>query len=263
MELTMVARLTFLGSGSAFTVGEDNWQSNMLIESAGGRRLLVDCGSDARLSLAEQGLRAKDIDAVYVSHLHSDHMGGLEWLGFSTFFDPDAGRPMLFAEQNRLIRLWSSSLSGSMSRSGLATLEDYFEVHPVASEGCFVWEGQRFELTGMLHAMDGSVPLISFGLRFETPSGRHFITSDSRFEPDRHADVYAWADLVFQDCETSYTPDGQPARSGIHAHYEDLCTLPDELRRKMWLYHYQPGHRPDATADGFRGFVAKGQSFPL
>ncbi len=52
----MVTRLRFLGSGNAFTVGDGNWQSNMLIESDAGRRLLVDCGSDARLSLAEQGL---------------------------------------------------------------------------------------------------------------------------------------------------------------------------------------------------------------
>jgi ribonuclease BN (tRNA processing enzyme) len=259
----MVTRLTFLGSGSAFTVGDGNWQSNMLIESAGGRRLLVDCGCDARLSLAEAGLQAKDIDAVFVSHLHSDHVGGLEWLGFSTFFDPTAGRPVLFGEQNRLVRLWSSSLSGSMSRSGLATLADYFEVHPVASEGFFVWEGQRFELTGMLHAMDGSVPLISFGLRFATERGRHFITSDTRFEPERHADAYDWADVIFHDCETSYGTDGVPARSGIHAHYEDLKTLSEELRHKMWLYHYQPGARPDAKADGFRGFVTKGQAFGL
>jgi hypothetical protein len=29
----------------------------------------------------------------------------------------------------------------------------------------------------------------------------------------------------------------------------------------MWLYHYNPGHLPDARADGFRGFVKKGQVF--
>ena len=27
------------------------------------------------------GLGYADIDAVYISHLHADHVGGLEWLG--------------------------------------------------------------------------------------------------------------------------------------------------------------------------------------
>ena len=38
-------RLTFLGTGSAFTM--QNFQSNMLLED-GGRRLLIDCGGDVR-----------------------------------------------------------------------------------------------------------------------------------------------------------------------------------------------------------------------
>ncbi|WP_027134115.1 MBL fold metallo-hydrolase [Geminicoccus roseus] len=259
----MVSKLTFLGTGSAFTVGAANWQSNMLIESEEGRRLLIDCGGDARLALAERGLEARDIDAVYISHLHSDHVGGLEWLGFSTYFDAGAARPALFIEENKVARLWTNSLSGSMARSGLATLDDYFEVRPVSGDGGFVWEGQRFDLTGMLHCMDGSVPLISFGLRFETDIGRFLITSDTRFEPQRCASLYAWAEIIFHDCETSYAADGTPARSGIHAHYEDLRTLPSDVRAKMWLYHYQPGPRPDAQAEGFRGFVAKGQVFGL
>jgi len=29
----------------------------------------------------------------------------------------------------------------------------------------------------------------------------------------------------------------------------------------MWLYHYQDGELPAAVADGFAGFVAKGQVF--
>jgi ribonuclease BN (tRNA processing enzyme) len=258
-----VVKLTFLGSGSAFTTGDGNWQSNMLIESERGRRLLFDCGTDARLSLAEAGLGARDIDAVYVSHLHSDHVGGLEWLGFSTFFDPSAQRPILFIEQSRVTTLWANILSGSMARNGLSKLDDYFDVRLLAGDGFFLWEEQRFSLTPMLHCMDGSIPLISFGLRFETSRARQLITSDTLFEPQRHGEFYSWAEILFHDCETSYQQDGRPLRSGIHAHYEDLKTLSPELRRRMWLYHYQPGPKPDAKADGFRGFVAKGQTFDL
>lgn len=42
-------KIKFLGSGSAFNT--DNFQSNMLIEK-NGKRLLVDCGADLKMSLA-------------------------------------------------------------------------------------------------------------------------------------------------------------------------------------------------------------------
>jgi hypothetical protein len=40
-----------------------------------------------------------------------------------------------------------------------------------------------------------------------------------------------------------------------------LSALSAEIKRKMWLYHYQPGPLPDAEKDGFRGFVKRGQTF--
>ena len=56
-------KLVFLGSGSAFTVGHDNYQSNMLMVSKSGKCLLLDCGTDIRFSLNEQGYKHSVIDA--------------------------------------------------------------------------------------------------------------------------------------------------------------------------------------------------------
>jgi hypothetical protein len=67
--------------------------------------------------------------------------------------------------------------------------------------------------------------------------------------------------LIFHDCETS------PFKSGVHAHFDDLKTLPDEIKSKMWLMHYQWVEEVDlaklAEDNGFAGFVRKGQSFDL
>jgi len=46
----------------------------------------------------------------------------------------------------------------------------------------------------------------------------------------------------------------------VHAHYDDLCTLLSELKKKMRLYHYQPHPTCQADADGFAGFVKKDRS---
>ncbi|MEO8009587.1 MAG: MBL fold metallo-hydrolase, partial [Betaproteobacteria bacterium] len=107
-------QLLFLGSGSAHTVGADNFQSNMMLIADSGRRLLIDCGSDVRWSLAKQGLSHLDITDIYISHLHADHIGGLEYVGFQTKFDPRCQRPRLYIEASLAGALWNHALRGGM-----------------------------------------------------------------------------------------------------------------------------------------------------
>ena len=123
-------QLLFLGSGSAHTVGADNFQSNMMLIAESGRRLLIDCGSDVRWSLAKQGLSHLDVTDIYVSHLHADHIGGLEYIGFQTKFDSRCERPRLYLEASLVDPLWNHALRGGMGViSGTETkLETFFDV---------------------------------------------------------------------------------------------------------------------------------------
>lgn len=64
-------RFASLGSGS---------RGNALIVEAGATRILVDCGFGPReltRRLARLGLQPQDIEAVIVTHEHSDHVGGV------------------------------------------------------------------------------------------------------------------------------------------------------------------------------------------
>ena len=88
-----MTKLLFFGSGAAFTVGADNYQSNILLIHEQGDRLLIDCGSDIRFSLHAAGFSYLDITDIYVSHLHSDHAGGLEYMAFTTLI-PGAKNPI-------------------------------------------------------------------------------------------------------------------------------------------------------------------------
>src|SRR5579862_6482503 len=123
-------KLTFLGTGSAFTVS-GNYQSNMVLESDTKKMLLIDCGSDARHSLNELGLSYRDIHSVYVSHLHADHVGGLEWLAFNTKFDSTIQKPNLFISEHLVHDLWNKTLSGGLSsiQDEIVTLSSFFQVH--------------------------------------------------------------------------------------------------------------------------------------
>lgn len=251
-------KLTFMGAGSAFTY--DNFQSNMLLELPEGdgvKRFMIDCGSDARHSLSTIGYGPGDINGVYVSHLHADHIGGLEWLALVTFFTPGVERPALFCNDELVEPLWSCLRGGLQTmKERVATLDTFFNVRPVREGGVFEFAGTEFSLQRVEHFYNGPRLNPSFGIRWKTPLGKEvFITTDATMQMDFLSDVYNEADIIFNDCETA------PFKSGVHAHYTELVTLPDEIREKMWLYHYQDGELPDAEADGFKGFVMKGQCF--
>ncbi len=265
-------KIKFLGVGSAFTTSE-YYQSNMLVTARNGKELLVDCGTDIRFSLREcrhttdvssqDGDSRGQIDAVYISHLHSDHIGGMEWMAFETYFSPNSGKPKLFMEENIMHEMWNCSLKGGLGciEGKQMHLTDYFDCRPASDGGSFCWERILFTLVKMPHIITGYKNFYSYGLLIEEmdhQGSRVFITTDTQFQPDLIGRIAKKTSVIFHDCETS------PLKSIVHAHYDDLCTLPSALRRKIWLYHYQP-HPDDRhpKADGFAGFVKKGQEFDL
>lgn len=255
--------ITFAGVGSAFT-DQRYYQSNMAITGCTGKRLLIDCGGDARFSFGELGATNANIidwcDGVYISHLHADHIGGLEWLGFCTYFNPKPIKPKLFIVDTLVDDLWDSLKGGMRSHEGkVMRLETFFDVHAIPINSSFIWDGVRFTPVQTVHIMDGMRIVPSYGLLIHGSSDDRptFLTTDTQFCPRQIEKFYDMSDLIFHDCET------YPFRSGVHAHYDDLKILPESTKAKMWLYHYGPDPKQDPEADGFRGFIKKGQTFAL
>ncbi|MEB3828411.1 MBL fold metallo-hydrolase [Phormidium sp. CCY1219] len=250
-------KLIFLGSGSAFTVGAGNYHSNLLLISDRGNKLLLDCGSDIRFSLHEVGYSHLDITDIYISHLHSDHVGGLEYIAFTTKFDPRCQKPRLYLSKDLAADLWEKTLSGGLRsvEGELNDLDTFFEVEKIPRHGSFTWENIEFKLVKVIHINNGFFVMPTYGLFFEIAGQKMFLTTDTQLCVDEIKDYYDRADLIFHDCETSKFP------SPVHAHYNQLVNLPAPIKNKMWLYGYQPGPLPDAQHDGFLGFVRRGQVF--
>ena len=73
-------KVTLLGTGTPVPA-MNRFGPSILVE-AGGQKLLFDAGRGAMQRLAQLKVRWQDVDGVFLTHLHSDHVVGFPdlWL---------------------------------------------------------------------------------------------------------------------------------------------------------------------------------------
>jgi ribonuclease BN (tRNA processing enzyme) len=71
--------VTFAGSGDAFGSG-GRLQACIHLRAPADSPVLLDCGATSLTALKRLGLDPGEVSAVFVSHLHGDHFGGLPFL---------------------------------------------------------------------------------------------------------------------------------------------------------------------------------------
>lgn len=287
--------LTFLGVGAAFT--KRNYQSNALVEAwshgpglqpTPDETLLIDFGATAPRALFElmhrKGFeyleRNGDVNfavlpRVFITHLHADHIGGLEELAIKTCYARVAGeksqmsKPQLFSSRDILDDLWEHSLRGGLGamRGRRAGADDYFNLMPLAKVDdrrlqpfCLL---DRFEFTPfatnhiqMIRPFDWP----SFGLLFrDKHSGRTAVYSaDTRFDPQYIVPLMDTADLCFH--EVQFTKEAEP----VHTLLDELRTLPGHVRAKTLLYHFEDfaaSGSIQASVEDFRGLAEAGERY--
>lgn len=77
-------RITILGTGTPYADSQ-RYGSAVLVEAA-GKKLLFDCGRGTVIRLSEIGVNASEIDTLFLTHLHSDHVVGLPDLWLTGWF---------------------------------------------------------------------------------------------------------------------------------------------------------------------------------
>ncbi len=85
-------RLTFLGTGDAFSAGGRHMAAYLLEHPEGA--LLLDCGPTLLASLNRNSLSAEPMDAILISHFHGDHFGGLPFLFLHYLYVEPRRRPL-------------------------------------------------------------------------------------------------------------------------------------------------------------------------
>lgn len=215
--------LQMLGTGSAFA--KRFYNNNALLES-GGRTLLLDCGITAPRALFELGRGFDEIDAILITHIHADHVGGLEEMAFQMKFI-FRRKPVLYVAEALIEPLWENSLRGGLEQEDLRSLEDYFEVRPLTpGTPTELLPGLKAELLQTPHIPNRPSYSILFNDFF-------FYTADMVFDGDLldHLVEKRGVTAIFHDCQLH--PPGI-----VHADLSRLLTLPEHIQRIVYLMHY-------------------------
>lgn len=236
-----------LGCGHSEAI--DNYNNNGMIKTRKGN-VLIDAGHTIKYALRDQGLSIRDIDAVFITHVHGDHVFGLERIAYETLFKYQH-RVKLYLHESIYDELWHSTLKGSMGKhgDGEATLEDYFDVYPIVGNSLNIL-GHHLELFQNRHTPDKP----SFGINIDD---KVFFSGDTTAIPDIVTEMnYA---VGFHDVTLSkFNP--------VHATLSSLIELyPAEIKKKLYLMSYED-HWPDfldLVNQEFLGFARQGMRISL
>jgi ribonuclease BN (tRNA processing enzyme) len=212
-----------IGVGDTFTARQF---TTALLVRAEGFTLAIDCPDTYRKVLAASGVTTPEVGHVILTHVHGDHMNGLEGYAYLKRFGERTRLGLSVVPEVREV-LWDKRLVASMgqlwdgAKMNAMRFEDYFEEAPLAWESATRIGPFTVRTRRTIH----HVPTSALLIEHEGKSVGY--SADTAFDPD----LIAWlskGDLVFH--ETNYGP--------AHTPYDALAELPAEVREKMRLVHY-------------------------
>ncbi|UHA74086.1 MBL fold metallo-hydrolase [Paenibacillus sp. 481] len=219
----MALQLQMLGTGSAFA--KSYYNNNALLHTD-STTLLIDCGITAPMALHHIGKTFNEIDGFLISHIHADHVGGLEEAAFQFRFRYKR-KPNLYIAAPLVDLLWEHTLKGGLSQEEITALDDVFHVHPLQPD-------HTYELTPDIRVKLLETPHMpgkqSFSILLNE---RIFYSADMRFQPDllRVLVEEQGVELIFHDCQLI-------GPGEVHTTLDELLTLPESIQQRILLMHY-------------------------
>jgi ribonuclease Z len=243
-------RVTLLGTGTPFPNAE-RFGSAILVEVA-GKNLLFDCGRGVviRLSQVRQGesgvrrtgVGPNEIDGLFLTHLHSDHVVGI----------PDLWLSGWFLGRSKPLRIWGPQGTSSMAKHLAEAFAFDIRVRqiapdPLAAKGV---EIDAREVTQGEIYNDGSTRVSAFlvdhgtvkpafGYRVDSAGRSMVISGDTKFS-ENLVDFARGTDCLIHVAWSAGWKNRVPPSNRSLASAEDVGRVFAAVRPKLGvIYHYK------------------------
>jgi ribonuclease BN (tRNA processing enzyme) len=213
-------KMTFLGAGDMFSFEQGH---NSVLLEFNNTNLIIDFPESNCKQLFKIGMNITDIEHVFITHLHEDHINGLQLLG-NYFRVYSKRKPVLIFAEELYDELWQTLRTGmEPSTTGKKTLEDYFDVRTVGRT--FTLNEITFELIKTNH-----VPGMStHGILVEP---NFYFSGDTALDREFLLTLPMKVKYIFHECHL------QEDTLKSHTSLEELLTLPKNIQDKLVLMHY-------------------------
>ncbi|BDH59893.1 MBL fold hydrolase [Lysinibacillus sp. PLM2] len=220
-----------LGVGGAFT--KTSYHNNYIIQ-LDEKCILIDAGTTLRYSLLEAGFHYRDIDFIFISHLHFDHVGGLEELVLQRFWHFEGGEHIpqktTVIIHEKLLDSLKTLLSNGLENQG-KTVDDFCEFICLNDSDNYKIGDYVFSTfdTSNTHA----VGMLSFGFKLAREDLNIVFSSDVKRLED--ANLLKQIDdnttAIFQDVSFTF--------NGAHSTLQEVLDYyPENLHRNIYAMHY-------------------------
>jgi ribonuclease BN (tRNA processing enzyme) len=222
-------KLTVLGSGS--TVPHPRRTSSAYWLETSGGNILLDCSATAPHQMAKFGVDWPDLDAIWISHFHMDHVGGLGPL-FAGIKHATQMR-----DRTKPLTLYGP-IGFEKVFDGISYIRDYklreqpFPVHVVEME-----PEQRFDILAGVAAVTMKTPHTDESLAIRISDNRSTLMySADTGHDDRLADFANGVDLMVLEC--TFVHEKSSAKHLILR--EAIELINKAMSRRAMLTHFYP-----------------------
>ncbi|TXK76756.1 MBL fold metallo-hydrolase [Paenibacillus sp. N3.4] len=214
-------RVTFFGCGDGFSVQQGH--NSVLLEFE-QTNLAIDFPESNHNGLHLMGRQLNEIENLFITHLHEDHINGVQKLALYHRVYPGKAKPKLYVPVGLQEDLWQILRHGlERTTRGTLAFHDYFEIVCVENE--FTIAGIRFEMVPTLH-----IPgMLSYGLLCKP---YFYFSGDTRLDERFIQDIADDVQMIYHECHM------QEDQLLSHTSLGEILTLPGTIQEKMVLMHY-------------------------
>jgi ribonuclease BN (tRNA processing enzyme) len=240
-------QLEVLGIGNAFTA--ENYNTSFLLQDE--RRLLIDTPQGLFRLLHQRKIPLESIDGVIVTHVHGDHVSGLETLLLWKRHHEGkrillyTSQPVYETLQDCFFPSFSKGFDRSLKQIVSGSFDEYVDFIPLGEEASnMISNSTRLSIRHNWH------PTPTLGLKLETDFGNIGISGDTCYRPtllkqlheegiladgqyEKLTGDWLWGcDIIYHEADRN---------GGPHTSETDLLALPPSVQEKIRLIHIPDG----------------------